>query len=119
MGVKQTRLSNPLQLGTGKYEVRIASLVVALLSSRGPFMENNTSNNEADDIFVNKDSYKKNSIIFLQSFYFTGRKDSSVYFHCDLFVCFESEKTTDPDCYQKTNDDCDKKETRKRRSAGK
>lgn len=59
MGVKQTRLSNPLQLGTGKYEVRIASLVVALLSSRGPFMENNTSNNEADDIFVNKDSYKK------------------------------------------------------------
>ena len=32
-------------------------------------------------------------------------------FHCDLYIRFQLEKTTDPDCKQKTNNDCKEKET--------
>ena len=43
--------------------------------------------------------------------YFIVKKNLSILLDCDLYILFHLEKSIDPECKQKTNDDCKKKET--------
>jgi hypothetical protein len=64
--------------------------------------------------FKNKTNDSPNFDLQLKSFYFTGKKNSSVTFHCDVFICFQSD-STDPDCIQPSTEDCNGKGTRRKR----
>jgi hypothetical protein len=70
--------------------------------------------------FTDKTESSPNFDVQLKSFYFTGKKNASIYFHCDLFICFETEKTADPNCKQTTIAECKgAAPARKRRSTEK
>lgn len=68
--------------------------------------------------FSDKTDYSSNFDLQLKSFYFTADKAASISFHCDLYICFQSD-ATDPACEQKTNIGCQgKTKKRKRRDTG-